>query len=117
MLVCALIRLGLEVNEINTFICKCGKKSWNATITLINSHCSIYEIIIQSHSSIKVILGKTSTGHFACMPDFNAGCHLSQLNDLFRNTERLSISLGRIDGITVATALLFLADKIGYPEF
>ena len=103
--------------KINTFICKYGKKSWNGNVTMLKNYGSNYEIMIQSRSSIMIILGKCSIGHFACIPDFNAGCHLSHLNDLFWNTERLSTVLGRVDGITVASALLFLAEKISYPEF
>ena len=84
---------------------------------MLKNYGSHYEFMIQSRSSIMVILGKSSTGYFACMPDFNAGCHLAFLNDVFWNTERLSMVLGKVDGITVASALVFLAEKIHYPEF
>jgi hypothetical protein len=61
-----------------------------------------------------VLLGKTSLGSFACMPDFSAGCHLSTLDDLFYSTEKLSDVMGKIDGITVASALYSIADKIHF---
>ncbi len=48
------------------------------------------------------------------MPDFGAGCHLVNPRDLFWNTEKLVSVLGKVDGITVATALNALADKINY---
>lgn len=102
---------------INTFVCKDGKKSWAGTVTQLKNYGSHYEFNILSRSSIRVILGESSSGHFACMPDFNAGCHLARLNDVFWNKERLTSALGKIDGITVAYALCFLAEKIRYPEF
>lgn len=76
-----------------------------------------YEFFIQSRSSIMVIFGITSRGYFACMPDFNVGCHLVNLNDMFWNSERLSMVLGTVDGITVASALVALASELKYPEF
>lgn len=45
------------------------------------------------------------------MPDFGAGCHLASLKDKFWNTEKLTEVLGKVDGITVASALYALADK------
>jgi hypothetical protein len=51
------------------------------------------------------------------MPDFDAGCHLVSLNDVFWNTERLTKVLGIVDGVTVAYALLLLFEELGYPEF
>lgn len=65
---------------------------------------------IESRSGINVILGKTAYGNFACIPDFNAGCHLSNLKDRFWNAERLCEVIGKIDGITVAYALSTVAD-------
>lgn len=59
-----------------------------------------------------VVFGKTVCGGFACMPDFGAGCHLAGLNDKFWNTEKLTEVLGEVDGITVASALYALSDKI-----
>lgn len=102
---------------MNTFLCKDGKKSWEGSVTRLNDYGSHYEFTIQSRSSIMVLLGESSSGYFACMPDFNAGCHLARLNDVFWNKERLTAALGKIDGITVAYALQFLAEKIRYPEF
>lgn len=59
-----------------------------------------------------VLFGETSRGGFACMPDFGAGCHLTDLKDKFWNTEKLTQVLGKVDGITVATALCALADRM-----
>jgi hypothetical protein len=102
---------------MNTFECRQGKRYWTGSITRFENYGTHYEFMIQSRSSIMVIFGKTSRGFFACMPDFNVGCHLVCLNDVFWNTERLSIVLGKADGITVASALVFLAEKLYYPEF
>lgn len=90
-----------------TFNCvkKTGKRSesWNGRISSIKEYGSHYEIKIESRSGIVVLFGKTSQGGFACMPDFDAGCHLVDLKDKFWNTERLTKALGQIDGITVAS--------------
>ena len=102
---------------MNTFICKYRKKSWSGSISRFKNHGTHYEFLIQSRSSIMVVFGITSHGYFACMPDFNVGCHLVSLNDVFWNTERLTAILGTVDGVTVASALVFLAKELCYPEF
>lgn len=93
---------------------KKGKETWTGSITSIINYGSHYEITINSRSGILVLLGKTSMGNFACMPDFGAGCHLGTLDDKFYSTEKLSNVLGKIDGITVASALYSIADKIQF---
>jgi hypothetical protein len=102
---------------MNTFICKHKKKSWSGYICSFKDYGSHYEFRIQSRSSITVVFGRTSRGNFACMPDFNAGCHLANLNDVYWNTEKLTAVLGVVDGVTVASALLHLYKELGYPEF
>lgn len=102
---------------MHTFTCKNRKETWDGSVTMLKNHGQYYEFLIQSRSSIMVIFGKTSRGYFACMPDFNVGCHLVKLCDAFWNTERLTKVLGKVDGITVATALSSLADDLHYPEF
>ncbi len=102
---------------MDTFICKHKKQSWTGSISAFKKHGTHYEFLIQSRSSIMVVFGKTSRGYFACMPDFDVGCHLVNLNDAFWNTERLTKVLGSVDGVTVASALLFLSKELGYPEF
>lgn len=98
-----------------TFNCsaKFGKKieKWSGFISRYINHDGYYEILIESRSGIMVIFGKTSLGGFACMPDFEAGCHLVSLKDKFWNTEKLTRVLGKVDGITVAEALYALAES------
>ncbi|MHB1256528.1 MAG: hypothetical protein ACYCXI_10015 [Dethiobacteraceae bacterium] len=89
-----------------------GIECWDGIIPRINNHGSHYEIRIESRSGIMVVFGKTSHGGFACMPDHDAGCHLSDLKDKFWNAEQLIPILGEVDGITVAQALYTLADKL-----
>lgn len=85
---------------------------WKGCIKSVTNNNSSYEMKIESRSSIHVIVGKTKYGRFACMPDFGAGCHLADLKDSFWNTERLVQVLGKVDGITVATALYAMSDEI-----
>ncbi|WP_396127689.1 DUF6618 family protein [Dethiobacter alkaliphilus] len=56
-------------------------------------------------------IGKTAQGGFACIPDHDAGCHLSHFKDRFWNTERLIPVLGVVDAVTVAQTLYTLADR------
>lgn len=91
-------------------------EKWEGVITKYARHDVHYEVMIESRSSIMVLFGKTSRGGFACMPDFGAGCHLADLKNKFWNTEKLTQVLGKVDGITVATALYALADKITITE-
>lgn len=88
-----------------------GIERWKGAIPRLVNYGSHFEIRIDSRSGIMVLFGKTSQGGFACMPDYNAGCHLSNLKDKFWNTEKLTAALGKVDGITVAEALYTLADK------
>lgn len=89
-----------------------GKETWAGKIVSIKNYGSHYEIRIESRSAILVLVGKTSMGNFACIPDFDSGCHLSKLNDKFYSTEKLCRVLGRVDGITVASALFAIAGTV-----
>lgn len=89
-----------------------GKEVWEGVIPRFTKYKSHYEIRIEARSGIMVVFGKSSSGYWACIPDWNAGCHLSSLKDRFWNTEQLTRVLGEVDGITVANALYTLADKI-----
>lgn len=93
---------------------KTGNERWIGNITVFKSYGTHYEIKIESRSGILVLVGKTTYGGFACMPDFGAGCHLVNLKDKFWNTEKLVSVLGKVDGITVASALYALADQIKF---
>ena len=88
------------------------KEVWQGAIIRFQERESYYELRIEARSGIMVLFGKCSRGYFACMPDYDCGCHLSDLKDRFWNTEKLTELLGEVDGITVANALYALADKI-----
>jgi hypothetical protein len=94
------------------FKCTLNNEFWYGNITSLKDYGKHFEIFIQSRSSIMVIVGKTSRGLFACMPDYETGCHLVNLSDKYWNTERLSEVLGKIDGITVANALFSITEKV-----
>lgn len=88
------------------------KEKWPGRITYLRNYGSHFEFNIVSRSSLMVLFGKTSRGFFASIPDFGSGCHLVNPDDIFWNTESLSRVLGKADGITVATALYTVADKL-----
>lgn len=89
-----------------------GTETWEGCIASFSKYGSHYEMRIESRSGIRVIFGKTTCGNFACIPDFNAGCHLSNLKDRFWNAEKLCEAIGTVDGLTVAYALAAVADKL-----
>lgn len=89
-------------------------EKWQGEIKGFINYGSHYEIFIESRSSIQVLFGKTSRGSFACMPDFEAGCHLIELRNKFWNQEKLCSALGLVDGITVATALCELSTQYSF---
>ena len=109
----------MNTNVNIPFMCSIGdknhppSKSWEARIEYIKNYGSHYEMRIQSYyGSILIFFGKTAFGYFACIPDFQAGCHLSYLKDTFWNTEQLTRIVDEVTGITVAQALCSAADYI-----
>jgi len=81
-------------------------------ITKLTKFGSHYELKIESRSGFIVVIGKTNCGNFVCIPDYDAGCHLSRLNDLFWNSERIRKIINKVDAITVAHALQAVAEHI-----
>lgn len=94
----------MEFECINKY--KTKTERWKGRINSLKIYDEYYEFWIESRSSIHVIIGKTTRGRFACMPDYDAGCHLSNFLDEFWNREKLVRVLGKVDGITVASAVV-----------
>jgi len=46
------------------------------------------------------------------MPDFGAGCHLAEFDDIFYNSEKLCHVLGKVDGVTVANAIACFYEEL-----
>lgn len=91
-------------------------ESWKGTITKFTSYKNHYEINIESRSNIIVLFGKSSQGGFVCIPDLAFGCQIVDLRCKFCNAEQLTTILGKVDAMTVATALFTLSDKIDFKE-
>ena len=93
---------------------KKGKKieNWPGMITKLTKFGSHYELMIESRSGFIVVIGKTNYGNFACIPDYDVGCHISSLKDLFWNSERLRAIMNKADALTVAYALQAVAEHI-----
>ena len=90
-------------------------KEWNGAIRLIRNYGNHFEFDIQSLSSIRVLFGKTVFGFFACMPDFQAGCHLGTPDDINYNIEKLTSAMNNIvDGVTIAYALETVSNMISF---
>lgn len=88
------------------------KQRWTGHIVRYKYSEDILEMYIESRSSIHVIMGKSTLGNFILVPNFNAGCYLSRFNDLFWNSEKLSEIMGKVDGITIATAIQFIEHRL-----
>jgi hypothetical protein len=95
-----------------TFNCYYQKNKWPGRIVQFKDYGSYIEIRVESLSSITVIFGKTSLGYFACMPDFEAGCHLIEPENEVYNRKKLISVMNPIDGATVARALYVLFEDL-----
>ena len=83
-----------------------GRLWWDCTVDLIDQHDSFYEALIEGKgSSFHVIAGPQINGRFLCIPNWQIGCELGQLDDVFWNSEQLIRHLNRIDTRTVAVGL------------
>ncbi len=87
-------------------------ENWSGMITNLTNFGSHYELKLESRSGFIVVIGKTNYGNFACIPDYDVGCHLSTLKDLFWNSERLCEIMNKVDALTVAHALQAAAQYI-----
>ena len=89
--------------------------NWYGVVSQISNFSSFYEVLIASRSSIRVLIGKCTLGLFACLPDHQASCYLSELRDTFYNSEKLIYVMDNpVDGTTVACALNALADVLKF---
>jgi hypothetical protein len=94
------------------------RDDWDGVIKQIIYFGSHYEILISSRSiSIRLLVGKGTSGLFACLPEYQAGCNLSALDDTFYNSDRLIYAMeDPVDGTTVACALKALDTILDFPN-
>jgi hypothetical protein len=85
---------------------------WKGTIKCLTEGKELLEMYVESRSSLHIIIGKTKYGNFVCIPNYDVGCYLSRFNDIFWNTEKLTILIGEVDAITVATAIEYIQQKL-----
>lgn len=83
------------------------RDDWDGHVEGIAYINGIWEVCITGRGSrIRMMLGKSSLGIFACVPDFDAGCYISSLDDLCSNSDRLIRAMENIvDATTVACGL------------
>lgn len=94
-----------------------GKERWSGEVRLLAKSGSGIEAEITGRGSyFHVIAGKHLYGNYICIPNHSIGSELSDFQDIFWNTERLSGLLGKADAITVAGGLRHLKDLSLYPE-
>jgi hypothetical protein len=91
------------------------RDDWDGVVNQITWFVNHCEVFITSRSSLRVLIGKCSSGLFACVPDYQAGCYLSTLNDTFFNSEKLIYAMENpVDGTTVACALKALSNILKF---
>ncbi|MBU3090411.1 hypothetical protein KPL42_18245 [Clostridium gasigenes] len=93
------------------------KETWIGEITSCTTYKNSMDIYVQSRSSFHIIIGKSKYGNYVCVPNFNSGCYLSTLDDIFWNTEKLVNLIGEVDGITVAKAIKHIGDNLTLAPF
>ena len=87
--------------------------TWECSLTLISRQNLFYEAIIKGNgSSFHVIAGPQTYGMFLCIPNWQIGCELSHLSDVFWNSQQLRIHLNSVDTATVAVGLSHLEDLV-----
>ena len=80
------------------FVCKRkvkyeGLETWDGTIEIVSVKRSLIETIIQGRgSTMRVLIGDYSYGHFVCIPDLNVGCPFASWGDEFWNYEKTVVS-------------------------
>jgi len=98
--------------------CNKGEDSWTASVDVIDSYGPFMEVCFCGRgSSLHAIIGPQESGHFICIPAYNAGCELAEYDDVFWNTERLSSVIGRVDALTIAQGLYTLDEIFANDPF
>lgn len=78
----------------------------------INIEKEPYEAIVQAEGySFHILFGSQCNGHFLCIPDWQKGCELSYLDDVFWNMESI---LGKTESIGYenATAIAYALKEL-----
>ncbi len=83
------------------------RDDWDGFVEEIAYDDGVCEVCITGRGSrIRLMLGKSTLGVFACVPDYDAGCYISSLDDLYSNSDRLIRAMENIvDATTVACGL------------
>lgn len=95
----------------------CGEKQdgrtefWEGRLRILKAGNPCEAVIEARGSYFHLIVGKHSYGNFICIPNWNVGTELADLDDIFWNKERLRdyTSLRNTDACSVAAAVNSLA--------
>lgn len=86
-------------------------QTWECSLDLVSYQPPFYEAIINGNgNSFHVIAGPQINGNFLCIPNWQIGCELSRLSDVFWNSGQLRRHLNETDTRTVAVGLSYLPD-------
>ncbi len=91
---------------------KKSEQAWESELSLkqVGKQCEM--LITGRGSRFYIILGKYQNGGYVCIPEWQVGCELADFRDFFWNWERLEKQIGKVDAITVATAIKAAAELI-----
>ncbi len=86
-------------------------ESWKGSLRILKAGDPCEAEVEARGSYFHLIVGKHSYGNFVCIPNWNIGTELADLDDIFWNEERLRdyTSLRTVDACSVAAALNSLA--------
>lgn len=99
-----------------TCILKSGsrRETWTGRLILLDRGNGWYEAEIHGRGTcFHVLAGRHKYGNYLCIPDHDIGCELSDFSDIFWNEERIGHLMGRVDAVTVSTALAHLPALAG----
>lgn len=88
-------------------------RGWSGEIKVLSLK-EPYEVEISARGScFHLILGKHMYGNYMCLPNWNIGSEMSEMQDRFWNWERLkNAGMKSVDACSVANALVVLSEYI-----
>lgn len=87
---------------------------WLTSCQVLREGPETHEILVNGRGSeYRVVLGRSTTGLYMCIPTMNVGCGLSHLSDIFWNTSRIAEVLNETDAVTIATAISYYEQMNG----
>lgn len=85
-------------------------KIFEDNVEILKIYRDHFELYIEN-AGIHLLIGKTTRGNFACLPDLKIGCHLVPIVNKYWNYEMLLKTLGTENGLAVYSAITKLSEN------